>query len=144
MIIISHRGNLSGPDPWNENKPSQIKKALNQGYHVEVDVWKTKEGWYLGHDKPQFRIAKNFLRNPKLWCHAKNLAALGEMIKETRIHCFWHEKDSHTLTSKNIVWTYPKKKPCRNSILVSKGARLAKGCMKGVCTDFPARYRKTK
>ena len=39
MKIISHRGNLTGPDPKQENKPSQILKVLEKGYEVEVDVW---------------------------------------------------------------------------------------------------------
>jgi len=34
MIIISHRGNLYGPDKENENenKPEQIQKVLDLGY----------------------------------------------------------------------------------------------------------------
>ena len=26
------------------------------GYDVEIDVWLTEEGWFLGHDKPQYEI----------------------------------------------------------------------------------------
>ena len=40
MKIISHRGNISGPDPKNENLPSYIDKALNQGLDVEIDLSK--------------------------------------------------------------------------------------------------------
>jgi hypothetical protein len=50
MIIISHRGNLYGPDKENENKPDQIQKVLNLGYYVEIDVWFIDEKLYLGHD----------------------------------------------------------------------------------------------
>ena len=28
MILVSHRGNLSGPDPHKENNPNQINKTL--------------------------------------------------------------------------------------------------------------------
>ena len=48
MKIISHRGNLSGPDPKQENKPSQIINAIQKGYEVEIDVWFKDKKFYLG------------------------------------------------------------------------------------------------
>ena len=39
MILISHRGNLNGPDPSKENKPSYITNAIRTGFQVEVDFW---------------------------------------------------------------------------------------------------------
>ena len=38
MIFIAHRGNLSGPQPENENKLAYIQAALDKGFSVEVDV----------------------------------------------------------------------------------------------------------
>ena len=38
MYFISHRGNISGIDKNNENKPEYIEKALSLGFDVEVDV----------------------------------------------------------------------------------------------------------
>ena len=38
MFIISHRGNLQGPDLTQENKPEYIDGALAKGFDVEVDV----------------------------------------------------------------------------------------------------------
>ena len=38
MLFISHRGNLSGPQPENENKVSYIQAALDKGFAVEVEV----------------------------------------------------------------------------------------------------------
>ena len=38
MIIISHRGNIRGPIPDKENRPSYIDCAIGNGYHVEIDV----------------------------------------------------------------------------------------------------------
>jgi len=144
MIIISHRGNLSGPDWKNENSPRQIKKALKEKFDVEIDIWLIKNKWFLGHDKPAYQVPKKFLENPRLWCHAKNRNALTGMIANKKVHCFWHEKDLYTITSKNIIWVYPRQKTCKNSVLVSKGPRLAEGRMLGVCTDFPFRYRARK
>ena len=40
--IISHRGNLNGIDPNNENNPLIIKRALNRGFEVEIDVWRVE------------------------------------------------------------------------------------------------------
>ena len=72
MILISHRGNINGPNPEMENNPEYIQKALDLGYDVEVDVWGTKYGaWYLGHDGPEYLIDAKFLRQKGLWCHAK-------------------------------------------------------------------------
>lgn len=63
MIIISHRGNLYGPDKENENenKPEQIQKVLDLGYYVEIDVWLIDEKLYLGHDFPQYETNLTFL-----------------------------------------------------------------------------------
>ena len=60
MRLISHRGNLNGPNPERENHPDYIQDALWQRYDVEVDVWGI-EGEYqmelwLGHDEPLYRV----------------------------------------------------------------------------------------
>ena len=60
MILISHRGNLNGSLQWEENRPDYINNALDLGYDVEIDVWKQPDGWYLGHDEPQFLIDEEF------------------------------------------------------------------------------------
>ena len=38
MILISHRGNLNGPQPENENKPEYVEIAL-KNFNVEIDVF---------------------------------------------------------------------------------------------------------
>ena len=38
MILISHRGNISGIEHDNENNPKYINAAIKEGYEVEVDV----------------------------------------------------------------------------------------------------------
>ena len=50
--IISHRGNLVGPDEYNENMPSYLRKALDKGFQVECDIWFENGCWFLGHDEP--------------------------------------------------------------------------------------------
>ena len=75
MILISHRGNLLGPVPEEENTPNYIDKAISEGFDVEIDVWFKDKTWYLGHDYPTYKIEINWLleREPKLWIHCKNL-----------------------------------------------------------------------
>ena len=55
MIFIAHRGNLSGPQPENENKLAYIQAALDKGFSVEVDVidFDEHDTFTLGHDNRQ-------------------------------------------------------------------------------------------
>lgn len=143
MNIISHRGNLDRANPSTENSIPAINIALYHGFDIEIDVWYKTNNWYLGHDKPQYIIDESFLQNKKLWCHAKNLDALNLMIKNKKIHCFWHQNDDFTLTSKGYIWTYPTKETEDNSIIVLRGKKdkIPKKCF-GICTDFPLTYSK--
>ena len=104
MNKIAHRGNVLGKSNM-ENEPSYILNA-SLNYFVEVDVWFDEGSFFLGHDEPQYPIGVEFLKNEKFFCHAKNVEALHEMLKNN-IHCFWHENDKVTLTSKGYVWKYP-------------------------------------
>jgi hypothetical protein len=106
VILISHRGNLIGPDRKKENSPEYIDKALSLGYDVEVDVWYDEYSFYLGHDIKKYKVDVAYLKNNMLWCHAKNQKALEKML-EAKIHCFWHQADKMTLTSKGYIWYYP-------------------------------------
>ena len=119
MILISHRGNIDGKQPNDENSPYYITNALNHGYDVEVDVWWYNNSFYLGHDKPMYKVDPEYLQNYKLWCHAKNLEAIIQMKKHTcNIHYFWHQRDDITLTSRGYVWAYPGKQSIDGSIAV--------------------------
>ena len=140
MKIIAHRANLSGPNTSTENSIPAINVALYHGFDIEVDVWYKNNKWYLGHDEPKYLINESFLENKKLWCHAKNLEALNLMLKNKKIHCFWHQNDDFTLTSKGYIWTYPEKNTIENSIIVlTKKSQIPKKCF-GICTDFPLSY----
>lgn len=109
MRLISHRGNLHGPNVKDENKIDYVLNALHKGYDVEIDVWYIKGIIYLGHDEPQYEVPefKFFTENKdKLWCHCKNIQAL-DILLPLGIHCFVHNKDVATLTSQNYIWLYP-------------------------------------
>ena len=143
MVLISHRGNMDGIYPEMENNPIYIDRALKNGYDVEIDVWYEDGIWYLGHDKPQYKIDLDYLKNDKFWCHAKNIEALNRMLKED-IHCFWHQEDDVTLTSKGYMWTYPGKPLTDNSICVKpkKNDKIMKKTF-GICSDFIVYYNNT-
>ena len=146
MILISHRGNIEGKYSDFENNPAYINKALKNGFDVEIDVWYVDNSWYLGHDSPNHKITLDYLKNDKFWCHAKNIDALNRMLKEGNIHCFWHQEDDVTLTSKGYIWTYPGKDLTENSIVVMPEKYLEKWwkykfkkCL-GICSDFVVNY----
>ncbi len=146
MILISHRGNIDGKRETFENHPSYIKIALENGFDVEIDVWYKNNKWYLGHDEPQHEIDLDYLRNKKFWCHAKNIEALNKMLKED-IHCFWHQEDDVTLTSKGYMWTYPGKKLTDYSIAVlpelnnDNSITMLPKKVLGICSDYVVNYK---
>ena len=140
MIFISHRGNIDGKYPEFENNPIQIDRALKNGFDVEIDVWYKDGIWYLGHDEPFYPINLEYLKNDKFWCHAKNIEALNKMLKED-IHCFWHQEDDVTLTSKGFMWTYPGKKLTDKSICVLPENYSEVIDCYGICIDDIIRYK---
>ena len=123
MILISHRGNIDGPNTDKENKPSYISAAINRGYDCEVDFWFVNDKFILGHDKPQYDFPFELMKNhaKKLWIHCKNLDAMSQLNELDKggvyLNYFWHQKDNVTLTSKGYLWAYPGKN-VNNSIAV--------------------------
>lgn len=145
MIFICHRGNIESKIKDEENKPEKILHCINLGYEVEIDVWFKNNTFFLGHDEPQYVINVDFLKNTKLWCHAKDLNSLQKML-EYNIHCFWHENDSYSLTSKQKIWCYPDKPLLPNCVAVlpeiaNYSLQDLKLCY-AVCTDEVLKYKK--
>ncbi len=142
MTYISHRGNLNGPDINLENSPSQIKTALSRGLDCEIDVWFINNHFLLGHDEPSYAVKEVFLENKKLWCHAKNLAALEKMLANKLIHCFWHDQDRHTLTSRGYIWTVTGRPTEKKSVIVKLEPPVPSGLKSyGICTDYPILFQ---
>lgn len=135
MRFISHRGNLTGPEPENENKPEYIQQAINKGYEVEIDVWCNEGNLYLGHDKPVYPISTNFLFNNRLWCHAKSIETLNVLIAFDDIHSFFHDTDAVTLTSQGFLWTFPGKEVFHKSIAVLPNEDFKTKNCAGICSD---------
>jgi hypothetical protein len=145
MKLIAHRGNIVGPDPINENSLSYIDQAISKGYDVEIDIRydSIENTFYLGHDEPQYEVSLYWLckRMEKLWIHCKNIDSLYYFASKTSgYNYFWHQEDDYTLTSKNYIWTYPKKNCTPKSIIVMEKSVESKDLSKlncfGICSDY--------
>lgn len=142
MKLISHRGNLSGPNKNLENNPEYIKAAIELGFDVEIDLRYINGSWWLGHDSPEYPINLKELEKykDKLWCHCKNFEAL-ENLQNSDFNYFWHQDDDHTLTSKGYTWTYPGKDIGKNNIIVMPelfyevSTILSLNCW-AICSDY--------
>jgi len=146
MRIISHRGNLEGPSPQSENKIETIKKCLNLGFDVEVDLWFMSGKFYLGHDYPENEIDYTFFKNEKIWFHLKNLDALENIENVQPKNFFWHQKDKCTITSSGKFWLFPGNFiDSQNAIYVLPEKHKNKSLIEthkyfGVCTDYVYKY----
>lgn len=144
MILISHRGNVTGPNPTLENYPLNLESVMSSGYDVEIDLWYVNSEWMLGHDSPQYHVAMEWLEThvSQLWIHCKNVDAMVKMSEINLFNFFWHESDTMTLTSRGYMWVYPGKQPIPNSIAVLP-ERYADDVSKcsGICSDFITIYK---
>ncbi len=141
MRLISHRGNIGGRIIEEENNPEYVMDTLSIGYDVEIDVWFIDNVFYLGHDEPQYQIHSDFLKNENLWCHSKNIESLERMLT-MGVHCFFHNTDDCTLTSRGYIWTYPGKLLLKNSICVlPELSNYEKYDCFGICSDYIEKYK---
>lgn len=108
MRFISHRGNLNGKNPQRENSPDYVEEALKKGFDVEIDMRFHLGKMYLGHDIPQYEINDDWLskHHSNLWIHCKDSDSL-DYCMNMGYHCFFHNIDAYTITSRGFVWAYP-------------------------------------
>ena len=113
MKLISHRGNMIGPNLSRENSPSYIDTAISAGYDVEVDINYLDNKFFLGHDTPDYEISEIWMekRKHKIWFHCKNLDAASRLCElqknyETPYMFFCHTSDNFVLTSTNHIWVH--------------------------------------
>lgn len=141
MKIISHRGNLYGPNPSLENNPKYIQDAIEYGFDVEIDLWSKEDQLFLGHDFPMYPIDIKFLtdRKEKLWIHLKNLNCIDK-ITNLDLNFFWHDRDLTTMTSKGYFWSLPEIY-LKNGITVCH-TYIDVPNIYGVCTDETIKFYK--
>jgi hypothetical protein len=146
MILISHRGNISGPNPEKENHPEYILAALQAGYDVEIDVWFENGKFMLGHDEPQYEFPFELLDKnyPKLWVHCKNMDALSVLNNldpsGNKVNYFMHESGLGVLTSKGYIWST---NIFNRGILVMPEAfdKEPIETTLGICSDYIEKYK---
>lgn len=141
MIIISHRGNINGPVPDKENRPSYIDCAIGNGYHVEIDVRSVDGELWLGHDEPQYKIDHNWLnkRRDYLWIHCKNVEAAHECWA---YHSFCHTSDPFTYTTTGKIWLHDLSQTIDSDTIIplislEDISKPITGTPFAICTDYP-------
>lgn len=144
MKLISHRGNLRGPIPNKENRPSYIDCAISLGFDVEIDVRVFENELYLGHDTPDYKVTIEWLklRKENLWLHCKDLEAVKKICK-SNLNFFCHENDEFTIVSNNKIWLHNLKLktnkdtiiPLLNETQLKSYSNLLHNVY-GVCSDF--------
>tara|TARA_R110002074_G_scaffold398178_1_gene589726 strand:+ start:1183 stop:1614 length:432 start_codon:yes stop_codon:yes gene_type:complete len=143
MILISHRGNIEGPNPQFENHPTRIDGALSKGYDCEIDVRIIDNEIYLGHDNPTHLINIGWLHNRKnnLWIHCKDLETFSKFnTYYNKLNYFFHDSDLGVLTSLSYIWSANNVK---NGILVMPELFDTKPnkYTLGVCSDYIKSYK---
>lgn len=144
MILISHRGNITGRIPESENQPEYIQDTIIIGYDVEIDV-RMKEGeLYLGHDYPQYKIELEWLleRRDSLWIHTKDFESLNLLI-DKGLRVFFHEQERQTIINNtNLIWSHDLGSISNKSIIplldlqsINRYGHLAQNVY-GVCSDY--------
>jgi len=147
MKLISHRGNIRGPIPEKENRPSYIDCAIGNGYDVEIDVNCVNGELWLGHDEPQYKVTHTWIqeRSQYLWLHCKDFESAKECWK---YQAFCHSGDPFVYTSTAQIWLHGENDnlytlddmtiiPVINK-QESISFNTANGVPFGVCTDYPA------
>jgi YrbI family 3-deoxy-D-manno-octulosonate 8-phosphate phosphatase len=117
---IAHRGNISGPNPSMENNPEYILAALKTSIDAEIDVWQQSDGFYLGHDKPTYKINIHFLRNQKLWVHCKDIQSFLTLSNYSDINCFHQEEEEIVITSRGNLWAHSRCQTWNNKTVIVK------------------------
>lgn len=141
-LIISHRGNVQGPDSSLENNPKHIRSLLKRGIPCEVDLRRYNKRFYLGHDYPQYPIPQDFLIDNRklLWIHCKDRLSLNYLNSELNIinlNYFWNDKDDYSLTSQKYIWTNIDRNITQNSVIVDLRPQPCYNinCF-GICVDY--------
>ena len=144
MRIISHRGNIIGPVPEKENRPSYVDIAIQLGYDVEVDLRYFDSHFWLGHDKCQYKISYEWmvLRKNKIWFHCKDQESATKLLDfDVEFQFFCHSVDNFVLTSTFHLWVHDLTKKINNKCIIPllsmddiKSYKITDEF--GVCTDY--------
>jgi len=142
MLIISNRGNISGPNILLQNTPDYIDSTIKQGYNVKIDLWYQNGKCYLGNSGPKTEIEWHWLIDNAdyLWIKCATTETFSFLLENGKaLNFFYNGLDPITLTSKGIAWSNPKNTHTENTI-VSDTDQID-GVL-GVCSDVVAKWSK--
>ena len=121
--FICHRGNLTQKFVPDENKPELLERRIREGYDVELDIWYHNDGYWLGHDEPQYEVSFEWLMKDAAakYIHCKNGATFEHLLNrcgnEAYIaNLFYHTNEDYALTSRGHVLVLPGKPLLTGSI----------------------------
>lgn len=144
MKIISHRGNIDGPNTETENTLVQIDMAIQFSFEVEIDLWNKGNDLFLGHDSPDIMISIEDLikRKSWLWVHLKAIEAFY-LLSHLKFNLFFHQNDDYVITTGQYIWVYPGK-----PIVTSRSIAVLPEMVpnwdiskaSGICTDYPKKF----
>ena len=142
-IIISHLGNINGPEPERENTFSYIQAARKAGWHVCMRVIFRYGKFLLPHANGYDVIQPAFLARQHYWSCALSPETVDALC-EINAHCFLAAAEHPTLTSAQFVWTPPPHYLTPRAIALFPEAGpenwLSTSEPAGVCSDYPAQY----
>ena len=150
MKIISHRGNINGPIPNKENRPSYIDCAIQLGLDVEVDIRYVYGEFWLGHDSGDYKVSDTWIlqRKNNKWFHCKDLYSACALHKlDINIIKFCHTYDSFVLVSNGTIWVHDLNlllnEHCVIPLMTISDINKYNGRgVYGICTDFPTELKK--
>jgi hypothetical protein len=147
MKLISHRGNVNGPQPHKENRPSYIDCAIRQGYDVEIDVTFLEGNFWLGHDTPDYKIELSWMlpRKDNLWFHCKDLLSCIKLLEShVDFKSFCHRADPYVLTTTGHIWVHEFSDVINDKCIIPLLTREELLSQHkqfkpyAICTDFPS------
>lgn len=142
-IIIAHLGNVRGPNVEQENRFAYVKKALDSGWHVCINVLFYSGGFLLPHASGFDPVPGAFLSKQRVWCNATTPETLDALCNISA-HCLCMDAAPYSLTSAQFIWTKPNYPLAERAIAVFPEAADAQWLTNfepaGICSDFPFNY----
>ncbi len=155
MLIISHRGNLNGPEGSGDCDRDRVLLALRLGFDVEIDVRCHQRECWVGHDEPLYRLSELVVPiSARIWFHAKDLESFRQVVSHGRM-AFAHAVDAFVpVVNTDAIWVHPNQ---NENVLfqetkvddlvlldVAGYPRLDQGKLQrfpfAVCTDWPLEW----
>jgi hypothetical protein len=150
MILISHRGNISGKNKKRENTIEYIQEAIDNKFLVEIDIISSNNKYFFGHCKKSIKenLDINFLlKNSKnLLIHCKDLESIL-LLQNFNLNYFYHNNDNYAISSKKWIISHSKNfanQLIENTIFMlpekfNKDINIFRKCF-GICSDVISFY----